>query len=113
MSVAKQFATLPLPCINKKQVLSFLCDPRESKSFLGYIWALWSNKWNRDGNHSLCYTADLRRLRRYRWSTGVLTSLSTMPNPKVIKRPDLSVLTSVGSAAAKIKEEKRQAKGKN
>lgn len=49
------------------------------------------------------------------WDVGseVHELLSTMLNPKVIKRAHLTVLTSVGSVAAKSKEEKRQTKEAN
>ena len=72
MSVAKQVAILPLPCIKKKQVWVFSLTPEKAKASwdVGCIWALWSNKWNRDGNCSLCYTADLRILSSTDGHTG-------------------------------------------
>lgn len=44
----------------------------------------------------------------YRWSTRVLTLLSTVLNPTVIRRAELAFLTSVGSVAAKSKRKKKK-----
>lgn len=48
----------------------------------------------------------------YRWSTRVLTLLSTVLNPTVIRRAELAFLTSVGSVAAKRKKKETSKRDK-